>query len=578
MRSPAVAIAWELYRPQRWGLAAVGAGLLVLSLVFHLLPATVAARVGEPLSTSLFFFALCYVYTIFLYSQPGQGGRRAGFPRRLFTLPVRTSVLVGLPMLYGLAAVILLWAATHWLVWQPCGMWQEPGFAAVAWLPLLLAAGLACLQALSWTLVRSPVLRVVAAVGVLPALALTIAYLFTFNPALKNLVQTYGLTLGDVVMVLSVAAIVLSYGLAVAGVARDRRGGGTGWPALRHAGAAALRWLSRHPAGQAAPGRTKSAAPFGSAPGAQFWFEWRRKGLILPLFVACFLAFFLGVVGPQLAIDLGDMMRILAALAVLPILVAFFVGYGLGKESFWAAELGLSPFALTRPLSSGALAAAKLQAAALSTLVAWVLIVLGGPLLVVVLSHGRTMTELLRSQVTQGGWAEVWGSLGLALGGAVGLTWTLLAAGLTGSLTGRAWVVNGMILTYLGALAGLGVGFGFLSHNPSYAEAVVTILTWLAGLAVLAKAAAAGWVLRLSRGPCRHGGTVVMALGIWLLGAGSLVALAVWRLPAEGIVVPLADRAALRVPMLLIVMGIALVFPLVRVLAAPLAVAWHRHR
>ena len=41
------------------------------------------------------------------------GARQSIYPTRLFTLPVTSDALAGWPMLYGSAAMVLLWAATR---------------------------------------------------------------------------------------------------------------------------------------------------------------------------------------------------------------------------------------------------------------------------------------------------------------------------------------------------------------------------------------------------------------------------------------------------------------------------------
>jgi hypothetical protein len=60
--------------------------------------------------------------------------------------------------------------------------------------------------------------------------------------------------------------------------------------------------------------------------------------------------------------------------------------------------------------------------------------------------------------------------------------------------------------------------------------------------------------------------TLARLLAIWLLAAAILVAVFVWLLATE------------EVPIHTVALGVVIVLPLVRPLAAPLALAWNRHR
>src|SRR5688500_5588138 len=132
MHSPAAALAWEVWRRHRWGLAGVGAVVLGFAL------ASAVAPLEEQVVTvnSMFFvMGLCYVIGVFAYGFDGRlEAAESGFPARLFVLPVRSGVLVGGPMAQGVAAAVLLWAAWDRLVLRPSGV-ETPG-----WWALMLAA------------------------------------------------------------------------------------------------------------------------------------------------------------------------------------------------------------------------------------------------------------------------------------------------------------------------------------------------------------------------------------------------------------------------------------------------------
>ena len=67
----------------------------------------------------------------------------------------------------------------------------------------------------------------------------------------------------------------------------------------------------------------------------------------------------------------------------------------------------------------------------------------------------------------------VLGSIGLFT-----LTWGQLVGGLVPSLTGRAWVVNGVVAAYLGLAAGLGLVAQYVDHHPDALGPIVVVLSW----------------------------------------------------------------------------------------------------
>jgi hypothetical protein len=333
-------------------LAAVGAGALVAAVLARALPAGRPARTVGDVALCLLLFVYPYLLSIFVYAESAPGGKAAGFPARLFTLPVRTGLLVAWPMLYGTVTAALLWLGLSWLVLVPCGGWR----AVVWWPALLLAAYLAWSQAVCWTLVRAPLLRLVAVLLVLPNVFLSAVLVWA----------TYNLEVTIAQVNLGLCALIgTAYAVAVAGVARDRRGDRLGWA-----------WLGRLLL-RAVPRRPGRARPFASPP-AQRWLEVRRHAWLLPAFVGCFLALLFWAT----AFPLGpaEVARVAAAVVGFPAVLAFFVGFGMGKTSFWARDLGLSSFMAARPLTCAALADAKLHAAGLSALATGGLLLLLSPL------------------------------------------------------------------------------------------------------------------------------------------------------------------------------------------------------
>src|SRR5260370_5058046 len=146
MGSPAAAIAWHLRQRHGWGLAALAGYLLVLAPIKLLIlglgqrvnfdDASFALVVIVPLTTTFI-----YLLAVFSFGLSGDlAARQSMYPARMFTLPVTTAALAGLPMFYGTTAMTILWLGTRLL-----GLWPTGVDVPVIW-PAVLAASL-----LAWT-------------------------------------------------------------------------------------------------------------------------------------------------------------------------------------------------------------------------------------------------------------------------------------------------------------------------------------------------------------------------------------------------------------------------------------------
>ena len=133
LTAPAVALAWEIWRKNRAGNFALLAGIpacLLLALPFALWMPSWRDDMGydEGLWTALLFplvASLIWVFGIFAHTEGDAKRGFSGIPARLFSLPVRTSFLVGCLMLYGVACVIAVYLAWVGVVfWPPAGLCQ----------------------------------------------------------------------------------------------------------------------------------------------------------------------------------------------------------------------------------------------------------------------------------------------------------------------------------------------------------------------------------------------------------------------------------------------------------------------
>src|SRR2546421_2806048 len=347
MRSPALAIGWEFRRRPRWGLMAVAAYLFVVAMIRFVIlepgePVLVdsvrfAALVSVPLTTTF-----VYLLAVFSFGFSGDlAARHSMYPARMFTLPVTTAALVGWPMLYGTAAMAILWLAARLFAVWPSGI-EIP----LIWPALLAAALLAWTQALTWMPYGLPGIRLIVAVLCLAALD-TVVLLAIYFKAREP-------------MMLAILApqLPLAYLVARFAVARARRGDVPDW-----------RGLFARPGGHAVLIRRRDH--FRSPARAQAWFEWRRHGWSLPALVSLLLPFELALL--WLAKDAeAFVFEIVFLTFITPAFMAAFPG--------WTGSRPQPPFIATRPLSSVDLVAARLKMALWSTLTAWLLVLVALPL------------------------------------------------------------------------------------------------------------------------------------------------------------------------------------------------------
>jgi hypothetical protein len=252
MNSAAKAIAWDLWSRNRWALGAVLIGLPMM-----LIPGREWFRVFQAL---FFMFAIAILYWSFCYAEVDSRGRHAGFPSRMFVLPLRTRFLAGLPMIYGASTIALFYVFWSQVVLPMWDVRLTPSWVRVHILGLV--AMMWSLQAIVWSFYRFQWIRLLFLVIVVIGTG-ALALLVPANDFRK-------MTEGEVELTLAVIALLAFIG-GIAGVARDRRGEWEGW--TQRAVDAALSALPHGRAG------------FKSAADAQLWFEWRGKALFLSVVI-----------------------------------------------------------------------------------------------------------------------------------------------------------------------------------------------------------------------------------------------------------------------------------------------------
>ena len=104
-------------------------------------------------------------------------------------------------------------------------------------------------------------------------------------------------------------------------------------------------------------------------------------------------------------------------------------------------------------------------------------------------------------------------------------------------------------------------------HHPEYHKPLLRAVPSVMSLAVLLKLLATAWTARrLLQRQLLHPNTLIRLLALWFLSVLGLMALLAWLIPADA------------APRFEATLGVVLLVPLARLLAAPLALAWNRHR
>ncbi len=541
MPSAARAIAWEFRQRHRWGLIALAAYLLVLATIKLLIPESSltfnmdsAERFGVVVMMPLTATFL-YVLTVFTFGLSGDvAGRQSMYPARMFTLPVSTTALTLWPMLYGAAAMAILWLATRFLAVWPSGF-DIP----VIWPALAAVSLLAWTQALTWMPYGLPGLRVILAVLWLGTVDSIVLVALRYQAS-------------EAVMVAIVAPqIPLAFLAARFAVGRARRGEVPDW---RGVFARAKSW-------------PQAPRPFASAARAQAWFEWRRHGRSLPALVVLLLPFELALL--WLAKDAAAFVfEILFLVLITPPFMAAFTGWTGSKPHPNAGDsYGVPPFSATRPLTSAELIAAKLKMAMWSTLVAWLVVLVALPLALEWSGTWSVVTERAWRMQDAIGTPRAATVVLLILAGFIVATWKQLVQSLHIGLTGREWLIKGSVLLTLTFLILLGPIVEWIIDSPSVQRALWNALPLILAVLVGIKMSAAAWIAtRLDRRRLLGDRALVLGATCWVLAVLALYGVLVWFFST-----PFVARYVLALIAILAV-------PLARISAAPLALAWNRHR
>jgi hypothetical protein len=218
-------------------------------------------------------------------------------------------------------------------------------------------------------------------------------------------------------------------------------------------------------------------------------------------------------------------------------------------------------------LTSAELIAAKLKMAMWSTLAAWLVVLVATPLALEWSGTWSVVIERVGRMHDAIGTPRAATVVLLILAGFIVATWKQLVQSLHIGLTGRTWIVKGSVLLTLTFLILLGPIVEWIIDTPSVQRALWNALPLiLAGLVGLKMSAAAWIAARLDHSRLLGDRALVFGAACWVLAVLTLYGVLVWFFST-----PFVARYVLALIAILAV-------PLARISAAPLALAWNRHR
>lgn len=529
MRSIPMAMTWELLTRGRWHLflGLLGANLLPVLLL-------TALRIDGALDPTEPGFVTMQVVLVQLHIFTFGAALLAvhEFAPRHYTMPVASSTLVTWRLLPAMLLMALEQIFSTFLLNVIYGLnWP-------IWGPALLAAiSLAMVLAALWFSEKSPSQPLYI---IIAGTVIGLWYKSRCGPMFSQPTRVWsGVTPGDVLTLCGFGLV--AYFVSVAGISRSRRGDELGSPGF-------LNWLklgTNCPV--EVPLRQRSA--FRSTDEAQFWYEWRKKGWILPTIVVLTISVSLAM-WLMFSRDPVALLEGLVAGGAILSAGGMLGGLVVGNCGSREADLDMGQFQATRPLADRDLARTLLQVTLLTVAISWGIwmatfaITTGITLMVSHDAASRVMQKL-----------QWWYAPASLMG-----CWIVVATSACMALTGRAtfWA------KFWGALLPTGMIVAMLAKLLDR-EMQVWLYSALLVVAGIAIAGLAIWTIIVARRRMLiDSGVVASAALIWI----GLIAIVIFES---------LRHAHGQVSLAIFVAGIAawVVAPLS---ATPLALALNRHR
>jgi hypothetical protein len=262
---------------------------------------------------------------------------------------------------------------------------------------------------------------------------------------------------------------------------------------------------------------------------------------------------------------------ILTLLILMPVFMAGGGGGGIGRLApmFAGNSRRFLAFVAIRPMTSGRVVSAKFRMAFASVLLSWAVAACFPVIWVVIAGNTLGLVSLTRALFQPYANARGLALIVLAAVLLPAFSWKLLTGGFAPSLTGRRWIADTVVLTYLPVILGLMSGGFWLMFHPEAIPRLLPILRYVVVGAAILKATLAIVTFRsaLRRGLIAWS-TVGNVVGIWLALSACAFACV--------LLVPPTNLPAFSTPITLL--GILAFMPLCRITLATLAFEWNRHR
>ena len=353
MNSPITALACEIWwrgkRSVPLALACVAIGAFINQVLVGWLHISDSHGIFSTLYAMLMTLSFFLLMGIFNYTEYNSTREWNGFPYRLFTLPVATWQLVTVPIF-----LCVVFAELFFFAWIKL-VWNREAVPMTDWFAIVLGAYVIFYQTALWCLAGFRILRIVAlGLGGVSWILIASAPLYAILFHLPWLTER-------LLMPAMILLAMLSYAIALTTVTRQRYGGGRRGSWTRALGYSLVDALP------------KRARDFASPAAAQFWFEWRRTGWLLP----CCVAFVIVIMFPFTWFKRHDAdftYFVLVRMLIAPLVLSLVVGKGFANCELWSTSGRLPNFLAVRPLSTIEYVEVKMKVAAVSVAVAWLLV------------------------------------------------------------------------------------------------------------------------------------------------------------------------------------------------------------
>ena len=546
---------WEIWGRHKWNFLWQGVALTASVLFSQWVAHGVAQDFREVLGfTSFCCFLGGYGHLLICFSnfEVDAGRVQIGFPGRLLFKPVSTARLALVPMVFGGAVIVAIFALWGQLVLRQ----HLVGFTAadLLWTSTVLLSFFWWIQALAWSLPSFKGRTLILFI-------LGLAHFLVWHP----LPILTGSSSGWQKPLL--AAFLVGAGpVAWAGLKLMRQGAWEGRSPIT------MPWQ------RPSSGRVRVwQKAFGSAFRAQLWLEWRRQGWRLPVISGAMAFLVIGVAAIPILMfheagqgDDREMVALLSMfippLLILPLVLSVLLAPALATSDRFRLTGELPGYISFRPMTNGGFVLAKLVMALATSALTWLLSV-AALLFLALLGKGALLSKA--------GLVTPYGTVAFMTGCAPVLlllvlwTWKNLVAGIGAGLTGRTWLAVASVLWRSAFLEALFAVLIAARTNASFREAVLHGLTTCLILGLVTKiafsVAAFAWGVRRKAITASAVGWII---GTWLVCGVFMAAFA-----SHVCIVLNKPDLWIRVAL-----GGFLALPLTDLAVAPLSLAWNRHR